>query len=82
MVNDMRKMPNLLDSTGEVKPVTASKPGNTQETAGIWSVEKESMCPACGKPMRRVTAAAIPVYICPDDRVVLPVRQDDFNTKN
>ena len=52
----------------------------SQETAGVWNVDKESMCPACGKPMRNVTAAGVPSFVCMDDRVVLPVRQPEFST--
>lgn len=80
----MRKLPSLLDETNTVAKVQAAVAGNsdsstdTTETACIWTVDKESMCPACGKPMLRVTAAGVPAYLCPDDRIVLPIRQTDF----
>ncbi len=77
--------PDATDAIPEVDVIndeqTASIDKPKAETAGVWNVERESMCPACGKPMRNVTAAGIPSFVCMDDRVVLPVKQTEFSTK-
>ncbi len=77
---------SVADPTDELPEVDAIQGEQTasvpeKETAGVWNVDTESMCPACGKPMRNVTAAGIPSFVCMADRVVLPVRQKEFSVK-
>ncbi len=63
-------------------PVLAgAQPQATQEAA-LWSVEQESMCPACKRPMSRANVAGVPAFVCLEDRTVLPAKQLDVVTTN
>ena len=60
-----------------IDPLTLKKPNTKIESNLESKFDKFGVCPNCNKKMEIATCAGKDVFLCSDDRIILPIVEED-----